>query len=144
MKERILELLYRSFEENLTAQEDQELREALEESEALRDEKTWIEAMRKIVSSSGTDSFKPFFAQRVMARLTELRAGRNGIWTLQEWLPRVFRRVALVGAAVAVGIVVVNFVQADAISLAAALGIGEVPIEEILELPVESILEDLS
>lgn len=144
MNDRILELLYRSFDEDLTAEEGRELREALAASEALRREKDRIEAMRKMVSASGPDTFRPFFAERVMRKLTEVRASRNGMWTLQEWLSRLFRRVAIVGAAVAAGLVVLNLVQADGVSLAAAFGISEVPIEEILELPVESILEDLS
>ena len=144
MNERILELLYRSFDEELTAGEGGRLREALAASEALRHEKDRIETMRKMVSASGRDTFKPFFAERVMRQVAGLREGSSGMCTLQEWLSRVFRRVAIVGAAVAAGLVLLNLVQADGVSLAAAFGISEVPIEEILELPVESILEDLS
>ena len=144
MNDRILELLYRSFDEDLTGDEERELREALAASEALRREKDRIEAMRNMVSASRVDTFKPFFAERVMRRLSEVRESRNGIWTLQDWLSRLFRPVAIAGAAVAAGLLVFNLVQADAISVAAAFGISEVPIEEILELPVESILEDVS
>jgi hypothetical protein len=143
MNERILDLLYRSFDEELTPQEAKDLREALAASETLRGEKRRIEAMRKMVATSGQDTFKPFFAERVMRRVVEVREGRNGA-TLGEWLARVFPRVALAGAAVAAGLVIFNLVKADGISLAAAFGISEVPIEEILELPVESILEGLS
>ena len=143
MDEKFLELLYRSFDEELAPQEAKDLREALAASEALRREKRRIEAMRRMVSASGRDTFKPFFAERVMRRLVELREGRNGA-TLGEWLARVFPRVALAGAAVAAGLVIFNLIKADGISLAGAFGISEVPIEEILELPVESILEGLS
>jgi hypothetical protein len=37
-----------------------------------------------------------------------------------------------------------NFVQTQGVSLAGAFGIAEAPIEEVLELPVESILEGAS
>jgi anti-sigma factor RsiW len=144
MNERILELLYRSFDGALADDEERELRDALAASEDLRREKSRIEAMRQMVAASGKDAFRPFFAERVMRRVTELREGSNGIWTLQDWLSRVFRRVAIAGAAVAVGLLVLNLVQADGVSLAAAFGISEAPIEEMLELSVESILEDLS
>ena len=144
MNDRILELLYRSFDEGLTGDEDRELRAALAASEYLRRERGRIEAMRKTISASGTDAFKPFFAERVMRKIAEIKESRNGIWTLQDWLSRLFRRVAIVGAGVAAGLVIFNLVQADAVSLAAAFGIVEVPIEEILELPMESILEDVS
>lgn len=144
MKERILELLYRSFDGELTAEEQRELRDALAGSEELRHEKGRIEVMRQMVSASGQDAFRPFFTERVMRRVAELREGSNGVWTLQDWLSRVFRRVAIAGAAVAVGLVVLNLVEAEQVSLTAAFGISDAPIEEMLELPVESILEDLS
>jgi anti-sigma factor RsiW len=144
MNERILELLYRSFDGELTPDEEKELREALAASQELRREKDRIEAVRQMVSASARDTFKPFFAERVMRKVTESREDASGMWTLQEWLSRVFRRVAIAGAGVALGLVVLNLVQADGISVAAAFGISEAPIEEMLELPVESILEDAS
>lgn len=144
MNEKTLGLLYRSFDGGLSAKEEVELREALAASQDLRNEKARIETMRQAVAASGADGFRPFFAERVMRRVTELHEGRNGIWTLQEWLSRVFRRVAVVGAAVAAGLLLFNLVQADSISVAAAFGFSEVPIEEMLEVPVESLLEDLS
>jgi len=144
MNDRILELLYRSFDEELTGDEKRELHDALARSEALRREKDRIEAMRNMVSASGVDTFKPFFAERVMRRLSDMRESRNGIWTLQDWLSRLFRPVAIAGAAVAAGLLVFNLVQADGVSVAAAFGMSEVPIEEILELPVEAMLEDVS
>jgi anti-sigma factor RsiW len=144
MNEKALELLYRSFDEELDAGERRALREALAQSETLRREKERIATMREMIYAGGSDAFRPFFAERVMKRLAGLRGTRNGIQTLQDWLSRVFRRVALVGAAVAAGLVVFNLIQAEGISLAAAFGISDISIEEILELPVESILEGLS
>ena len=144
MNERILEILYRSFDGELTADEQRELRDALAASEELRREKSQIEKMRQMVSASRQDAFRPFFTERVMRRVAGLREGSNGMWTLQDWLSRVFRRVAVAGAAVAVGLVVLNLVQAEQVSLTAAFGVSDAPIEEMLELPVESILEDLS
>jgi hypothetical protein len=144
MNERILDLLYRSFDGELSPEEQMELRDALAASEDLRLEREKIEAVRRMVSASGRDTFKPFFAERVMSRIGDLRASSNGMWTLQEWLTRVFRRVAFAGAAVAVGLLIFNFVQTQGVSLAAAFGIAEAPIEEVLELPVGSILEGAS
>lgn len=144
MNERILEILYRSFDGELTADEQRELRDALAASEELRREKSQIEKMRQMGSASRQDAFRPFFTERVMRRVAGLREGSNGMWTLQDWLSRVFRRVAVAGAAVAVGLVVLNLVQAEQVSLTAAFGVSDAPIEEMLELPVESILEDLS
>ena len=144
MNERMLELLYRSFDAKLNAREEQALREGLEASQELRRVKHRIEAVRGMISTAGADTFGPYFAERVMTRLAGLREGRNGMATLVDWLPRVFRRVALVGAMVAAGLVVMNLVQAGGVSLAAVFGISSVPLEEIIELPVEPMLEEVS
>jgi anti-sigma factor RsiW len=144
MNEKILELLYRSFDGDLSAREEQALREGLESSEELRRERRRIEAMRGMVSAAGADTFGPYFAERVMTRVAGLREVRNGMATVMDWLPRVFRRVAFVGAMVAAGLVAVNLVQAGGVSLAAVFGISPIPIEEIIELPVEPMLEEVS
>jgi hypothetical protein len=144
MNDEMLELLYRSFDEELTAEQSKVLEDALAVSEDLRKEKSRIAAMRKMVAESGMDSFRPFFAERVMRRIEDLRGGESSLWTLQEWLPRVFRRVAVVGVAVAGFLAIFNLAQSEGISVAAAFGMSEGSIEEILELPVESILEGIS
>jgi anti-sigma factor RsiW len=144
MKDKILGLLYRSFDGQLTAEERRVLGEALAESEELRHEKSQIEAMRRMVASGRKDSFGPFFSSRVMRRVRELKGASTGVWTLQDWLARVFPRVAVAGAAVAIGLVVFNFLQARSVSAAAVFGISDAPIEEMLDLPVESIVEGLS
>jgi hypothetical protein len=144
MNERILELLYRSFEEQLTAGKAKILEDALAGSKELRQEKAKIEALRQMISSSGTDRFRPFFVERVMGRLRSLRKGINNSWAFQEWLFRIFRLVATAGAVVAVCLVILNLVQTEGASLAAALGLSQISIGDILEFPVDSILEGLS
>jgi hypothetical protein len=140
MNERALELLYRSFDGDLTAEEREDLRNSLAVSEELRRERDRIEAVRRIVAAGAVESFRPFFAGRVMGRIVELRRSANGMVTLQEWLSRVFRRVVIGGAVVTVGLLIFNFVQSRGVSVAAAFGISDAPIEEMLELPLESIL----
>jgi anti-sigma factor RsiW len=144
MNEKILELLYRSLDGQLTPDERKILRDALAGSEELRQERGRIMAVRKMVSASGAESFRPFFAERVMRQVKSLGEGEAGGWTLQEWLSRVFRRVVIAGTVVAVCLVVVNLVQTEDVSVAAAFGMPEVSIEEMLELPVDSILEGRS
>ena len=71
LKQDIPELLYRSFDGPLDEKEQETLAKALRNSPALREEKRQIEMQRQAVSVSGEEfSFEPFFAERVMNRLT--------------------------------------------------------------------------
>lgn len=146
MNERMLRLLYRSLDGELNADERKMLEDALASSEELRRERNDIMAIREGISTGGPTSFSPFFAERLMKRvaaLTEVEV-ENGSPALQEWLFGAFKRVAIAAAAVAIGLVVFNLARTEDISFAAALGMSEVSLEEMLELPVDSILEGLS
>jgi anti-sigma factor RsiW len=144
MNERMLDLLYHSFDGELTAGERKMLEDALAASEELRRERNDIMTMRKRISTGGPESFSPFFIERVMQRVATLTEAESGSRALQEWLVGAFKRVAIAGAAVAIGLVVFNLVQTEDVSFAAALGMSEISLEEMLELPVDSILEGLS
>ena len=141
MNAKIIELLYRSLDGQLTPDERKILQDALADSEDLRQERSRIMAVREMVSASRAESFRPFFAERVMQRVKSLGEDRAIGWTLQGWLPRIFRQVGLAGAVVALCLAVLNLVQTEDVSLAAAFGMPEISIEEMLELPVEPILE---
>lgn len=146
MKQDLLTLLCRSLDEDLAPGERKVLEEALAASQDLRLERERLLAMRAAVSRSAADSFEPFFAERLMRRLSgdRCRAGAARFWL--GWLP-VFRRVAIVGAVAAVTLVLVNFVRTNSVSATSAMGlpeVSEVSLDEMIKPPVESMLEDLS
>ena len=58
MKKTLLELLYRSFDTQLSAQENDKLEEALAKSEELRRERERIRNLRAEISQHGKASFK--------------------------------------------------------------------------------------
>ena len=70
MNPKMLELLYKSFDATLTPNEQEELERALIDSEQLRSEKEKITKMRESISGTAENSFNPFFADRVMQRIT--------------------------------------------------------------------------
>jgi hypothetical protein len=49
-----------------------------------------------------------------------------------------------VGALVIIGLAIFNFVETDNISLSGLLGEPEITVDEVLELPFDSALEELS
>jgi anti-sigma factor RsiW len=142
MEERILELLYRSFDGELDPGERAELEAALAGSPELRRERDELLAMRGKVASSASGSFGPFFAERVMRNIREEREGEGARFF--ESLQYAFRRVALVAAAVVAFLLIYNMNQGGSLSVAAAFGTEEpATIEEVLTAPVEEMLEEL-
>ena len=140
MNKRMLDLMVKSLDGELTAVERSDLNAALAESAELREELARLVAVRRAVAASGRTSFGPFFAERVMHRIrTEGRA--TGEESLLGALFGVFRPVALAAAAVVVGLVIYNSAKTDSVSVAGALGVPQVTLEEIMEPPVETVLE---
>ncbi|MFH1686539.1 MAG: hypothetical protein ABIE70_03350 [bacterium] len=138
-RDRIIELLYRSFDDELRDAERRDLARALEESDELRTELEQIKQMRTRLAQSAPDSFGPFFAERVMNRLTATGVRRNGE-DFAESLLRMFRPVALVGAAAVVLLLIFNLYTGDDFSLPTALGVADAEIYSLWETPLESML----
>jgi hypothetical protein len=146
---RILELLYRSFDDDLSGAELAELEAALAVSEDLIKQKKQIASMRKEVSASGAAGFGYMFAERVMRRIEAERSGSAGVErriapTLFDSLLRAFRPVAIAGVAAVLALMVYNIVDNKDLSFSAALGVPEATLEEALESPLASVLEELS
>ncbi len=142
MKEEILELLGRSFDSSLSDAEQQQLDEALAESAELRAEKSRLETLRNAVSSSAATSFDPFFADRVMQRLREEQAEGSEESLIADSLIVLFRRVAAVAAVLTLCVMSYNLFSSEHMSLAAAMGIPQESISDVLESPFESLLEE--
>lgn len=144
MEERMRELLYRSLDGELSPDEMTDLDAALDGSPELRQEREALLAMRGLVKDSAARSFGPFFAERVINNIRSEREEEVEGARFLESLLYMFRRVVLVGAAIAAFLLIYNFNQGGGVSMAAAFGTdGEAAIEEILTAPVEETLEEL-
>ena len=134
MNSSIRDLLYRSLDDALTAEEQQQLDTALASSPELREEYDQLVKMRHMVSENAATSFEPWFAQRVMR---QIESGGSESELFFETLFTMFRRVA-VAAAVAVAITIsYNVLQSDTVSLSSTLGLEEEPTwEEMLDVSV--------
>lgn len=71
MSDNVMALLIRSFDEELRPADRARLEDLLAASEDLRREQERVRRMRRLVSGSAAESFRPRFADRVMARLPE-------------------------------------------------------------------------
>jgi len=77
MDKKIIDLLYRSFDSDLSAEEQHLLEQALRESDALKTEKEKITAIRANLALEKEQSFKPFFAERVMNKIQNVSKIKN-------------------------------------------------------------------
>ncbi len=136
MDKKILELLFRSFDQELNEKEQRTLREALDRFEELRMERDRILDQRRAIAESPKPSFKPHFAERVMSRIESLGERKNGFEAFYETLLMMFRRLALVGAAVLIILLLVNLRTGDALSTEEIFYASDVAIEEIIDFPL--------
>lgn len=130
MNKKIIELLYRSFDEELAPNERQRLDDALAKSAALREEKERMTAMRAMISDSSKKSFHPFFAEKVMRRLRQAESDPE---TFLDSLISVFRPVAFAAIIILIMLISYNLNKTENYSLAGALGEHQVTLEEVID-----------
>ena len=136
-QEKILKLLYRSFDDILDEEEQQELAEALRNSRELEEERGQIEMQRNAISQSGSGlSFKPFFAERVMKRISGEDKKENYAEIFFESLFTLFKRVAVIGAAACIVIIAYNLAKGESLKAEDAFYVSRVTYEEILDMPL--------
>ncbi len=131
MNERLRNLLCRSFDEELSEQEQRELEQALSFSSQLRQEQKQLTDMRQLIKKESVRSFQPFFAARVMHRIkNEMRESEDFIGSL-VWA---FRWIAVSGAVAILLLVGSHVFLEKNYSLAAVLGMPQPALEDTLEL----------
>lgn len=130
----MLDLLYRSFDDTLSEEEQRRLDETLDRSTALRAEYERLTRMRRAISDSAPVSFGPWFVARVMRDIAAAAAPAAELFF--ETLFSAFRRVAFAAAIAVIAIVAYNLAQSDTLSLTATFGLYEPTLEEMLDVTV--------
>ena len=130
----IRDLLYRSFDDTLSDEEQRQLDAALVSSSELRETYDQLTQMRQMVSDSATSSFEPWFVQRVMRRI-EIGVSESDLFF--EELFSMFRHVAITAAIAVVITISYNLLQSDTISLSSSSGLQDEPTwEEMLDVTI--------
>ena len=133
MKQEDLELLYRSFDSELTQEEEKALKKALQSSPALRAEKKQLTALRQLVSAGAQRSFKPFFTARVVRRIHTAGKQQNDFTETLLWAFRMVGAIAAVGVAV---LLANNAITGKGLSPEALLALPQLTIEETLRIDI--------
>ncbi len=139
MKREFQELLNRSFDAELTPDENKKLETALQASPELQAEKQQILAMRNLVGRGAVRSFRPFFSARVM---NQIKAGKE---QRTDFIASLLWSFRLIGAVAAIAIAVLltnNIIKAGSIAPDDLLAMQKLTLEETLEiefLPLEEL-----
>lgn len=128
MDNSLYNLLLRSFDAPLAEAERRQLDGALEASKDFRATRQEIINLRAGLQAVGHQSFKPFFAERVLERL------RNPQQSLADYFVSVFRRVAIGAAVLVIICSAYNISRANDFTLESALGIHQPTLEQVLAL----------
>lgn len=138
MNRKILDLLYRSFDQQLEPKEQQRLDETLAQSAELRAEQERITRMRVMISDSSVPSFHPFFAEKVMRRI---RGAETAMETFWDSLISVFRPIAIAATILFIVLLTYNLFKSDHKSLASALAEPEIKLEHSLDPALALVME---
>ena len=112
------------------------LEKALKESKELQKEREQILTQRQALGASSAPSFKPLFAERVMNRIETLGQKNNGFESFYQTLLVMFRRFAIVGAAILLLLLIYNLQTGDILSSEEIMFASDFTFEEILDLPL--------
>jgi hypothetical protein len=129
MNNKLLNLLYKSFDGTLTAKEQEILKKGLSESAALRNKREKILLLRGHLADAKLDSFKPFFAERVMNRIKSNQKQKIGF----DSLVALFRPLAITTAAILIILLSYNMKKTQNYTLAGALGQEQVTLEQVMD-----------
>lgn len=133
MDNKLLDLLYKSFDSSLTSKEREILKKGLTESAALRKEKEKIELMRERLADSKQVSFKPFFAEKIINRIQTDRKQQEQQESVFDSLVTLFRPIAFTTAMILIILLSYNMKKTENYSLAGALGQEQVTLEQVMD-----------
>jgi hypothetical protein len=128
-KNKINKLIYKSFDGSLDDKESAMLERYLLESDEIRKEYNRLNLIREKISGSAITSFKPFFEERVIAKINYPADDKDLLnnWTIS--LTASFRKVALVAMIILVMLVTYNLNKGNKYSIENLLGKEKISME---------------
>jgi hypothetical protein len=141
MDKRLKEILYRSFDSELTAEEKRLLEEALAQSEELRQEKEMITSLRRDIKRSKSTSFNRHFVDRVMEKIHSTEK-KDESEQLFDSLYVFFRPIAVAATVLIIAIAGYNISTTGNFSLEGALGVPEVSVDDVYDPALALVSEE--
>ena len=144
MNNKLLKLMLKELDSNLTETEKAELQKELAESEELQNvllDRQRILKIRQAVADSSRSSFKPFFAERIMQKINQPSQDANRYEVFVDFLVNPFRKIALIAIFLTLILISYNLGSRGDISLDGALGIPQISVEDALD-PISLLLKE--
>lgn len=129
--DKLLDLLIRSLDHDLSEEDQVKLENALADSKDLRKEKEQLIRMRKLMATQSLQ-FDDSFTQRVMSRVNQEKKRRIIEFDFMKDLNRVFMRVAISGVAAIVILLLTIYLTAGSFSLDSLSGTESYSEENII------------
>ena len=136
MKKEERDLLIKSLDSKLSASEEKILKNALNDSEELANERDRLLDLRQSLKTSRANSFANGFEDRVMAKI---QGGNNEEFS--RYLFRVFKPVAIAAILLIIITASVNVWNSEQISLDGIMAINDVSPEEAFN-PLNDLVEE--
>jgi anti-sigma factor RsiW len=143
MNPRIRDILYRSYDETLSEQEQHELNQALKRSADLRREAQYIRDMRQELGSLPSVSFSEGFSDRVLKTVERLGRYRSSQPDFGTALVFMFRRLAVAAVMTVFTLLSVYWISDTTILPDGVQSVSQVSIEEVLIPTYQVQLEDI-
>ena len=141
MDKKLKELLYRSFDSELNAEEKRLLEEALAQSEELRQEKEMITSLRGNIKRSKSTSFNPNFVDRVIEKI-QTTEKKDDSQQLFDSLYVFFRPIAIAATVLIIVIAGYNISTTGNFSLEGALGVPEFSVDDVYDPALALVSEE--
>ena len=133
INQEMYDLLIRSMNEQLTAEEDKQLQQALKGSSELRDEKIKLNNVEKLLSSR-SHSFSDGFHNRVMQAVSDEKKGKVISMDFTRSFTSMFNRVAVAGVAAIALLVISLYISHGSLNINTITGVEPVSQDNLISV----------
>ncbi|MCK4630206.1 MAG: hypothetical protein KAT40_02115 [Bacteroidales bacterium] len=133
INQEMFDLLIRSMNDQLTADEDKQLQQALKESSELREEKIKLNKVGKLLSSRNY-SFSDGFRNRVMQAVSDEKKGKVISIDFTRTFTSMFNRIAVAGVAAIVLLVISLYISHGSLNVNTFTGVDPISQDNLVSV----------
>ena len=133
INQEMYDLLIRSMDGQLTAEEERQLQQALKGSSELREEKIKLSKVGKLLSSRN-HSFSDGFHNRVMQAVSDEKKGKVMSIDFTRSFTSMFNRIAVAGVAVIVLLVISLYISHGSLNINTFTGVDPISEDNLISV----------
>ncbi|MBA7568069.1 hypothetical protein ES708_09789 [subsurface metagenome] len=133
INQEMYDLLIRSMNDQLTAEEDKQLQQALKGSSELREEKIKLSKVGKLLSSRN-HSFSDGFHNRVMQAVSDEKKGKVISMDFTRSFTSMFNRIAVAGVAAILLLVISLYISHGSLNVNTLTGIDPISEDNLISV----------